>query len=71
MVLLLPDILGHHSHRALKEACLARLCVWLDPPAPPPLPCHLPGEFPTDTKLGAAFGNNNPTLYRKNQGAAR
>lgn len=23
------------------------------------------GEFPTDTKLGASFGNNNPTLYKK------
>jgi hypothetical protein len=23
------------------------------------------GEFPTDTKLGASFSNNNPTLYKK------
>jgi len=23
------------------------------------------GEFPTDTKLGASFGNNNPNLYKK------
>lgn len=24
------------------------------------------GEFASDKKLGAAFGNNNPTLYKKN-----
>ncbi len=24
------------------------------------------GEFPTDTKVGASFGNNNPALLKKN-----
>jgi len=24
------------------------------------------GEFPEDSKLGAAFGNNNPSLLKKN-----